>query len=50
MTNFSTITPEMAEIDKTVALLLAKRAQLSAKEATKKVKALASEIAKRKSK
>jgi len=50
MTNFNIMTPEIAEIDKTITLLKTKRERLLAKEASKKAKALASEIAKRKSK
>jgi len=48
MTNFNILTPEIAEIDKTITLLKTKRARLVAKEASKKAKALASEIARRK--
>ena len=50
MTNFNIMTAEIAEIDKTITLLKSKRDKLVAKEASKKAKALASEIAKRKSK
>jgi hypothetical protein len=50
MTDFNIMTSEIAEIDKTITLLKTKRERLLAKEASKKAKALASEIAKRKSK
>jgi hypothetical protein len=48
MTNFNILTPEISEIDKTISFLKTKRARLVAKEASKKAKALASEIARRK--
>jgi hypothetical protein len=48
MTNFNIMTAEIAEIDKTITLLKSKRERLLAKEANKKAKALAAEIAKRK--
>jgi uncharacterized small protein (DUF1192 family) len=50
MTDFNIMTSEIAEIDKTITLLKTKRERLLAKEASKKAKALAAEIAKRKSK
>jgi uncharacterized small protein (DUF1192 family) len=50
MTDFNIMTQEIAEIDKTITLLKTKRERLLAKEASKKAKALASEIAKRKAK
>jgi hypothetical protein len=50
MTDFNIMTAEIATIDKTITLLKTKRERLLAKEASKKAKALASEIAKRKTK
>ena len=48
MTDYSILTPEIAEIDKQITLLKSKRERLLAKEASKKAKSLAAEIAKRK--
>lgn len=48
MHDYSFMTPEIAEIDKMITLLKSKRERLLAKEASKKAKELAAEIAKRK--
>lgn len=48
MTNFNILTPEIAEIDKTITLLKSKRERLVAKEAKKKADALCAEMRKRK--
>ena len=48
MTNFNIMTPEIAEIDKTITLLRSKREKLVAKEAKKKADQLCAEMRKRK--
>jgi hypothetical protein len=48
MTNFSILTPEIAELDKTITLLRSKREKLVAREAKKKADALCAEMRKRK--
>jgi uncharacterized small protein (DUF1192 family) len=50
MTNYNILTPEIAELDKTITLLKSKRAKLVAQEAKKKADALCAEMRKRKSK
>jgi len=47
---FSIMTPEIAEIDKTITLLKSQRQKLVAREAKKKADALCAEMRKRKSK
>jgi hypothetical protein len=50
MSKYDIMTPEIAEIDKTITLLKSQRQKLVAREAKKKADALCAEMRKRKSK